>query len=62
MILEYCNGGDISKAIKVAIQSSRTNIKVRGLSEPIVRRVTLHIVRALSCVHERGFVHRDIKS
>ena len=51
MIMEYCNGGDVSKAIKVAIQSTRTNIKVRGLSESIVRRVTLHIVRALSCVH-----------
>jgi len=51
MLLEYCNGGDISKAIKLAVTSSNKNHKARGLSESVARRVALHIVQALAGVH-----------
>ncbi len=62
IFLEFCNGGDVSRAIKVATQSSLKNNKVRGLIERVVRRITLHTVNALDYVHQCGIVHRDVKS
>lgn len=62
IFLEYCNGGDVARAIQVATQSSLKNNKVRGLIERVVRRITLHTVNALEYVHKFGIVHRDVKS
>lgn len=52
----------MARAIKVATQSSLKNNKVRGLIESVVRRITMHTVKALAFVHQSGIVHRDIKS
>lgn len=62
ILTEFINGGDISKAIDIAMTSSVKNNQARGLSEKIARRAALHIVSALSEFHSKGIVHRDVKS
>lgn len=56
LVLEYCEGGDLFDAIVREGRASR-----RGLQESASRRVMQHLLSALTYVHERRVVHRDIK-
>ncbi len=50
IIMEYLEGGDLKQNIK------------RSLSVPQILKIMRQIASALAHAHDRGFVHRDIKS
>jgi len=51
VMLEYCNGGSIAQMLR----------QFHSFPEGLIRLYTRHMVDALRYLHERGFVHRDIK-
>ena len=55
LILEYCEGGDLSSAIET-LESRRVNMR-----EENIRRLLVSLVSALSIMKMRNIVHRDIK-
>ncbi len=51
LVMEYMAGGTLEERLTVAGR----------LAPPLVRRVTLAVLRGLEAVHRRGVVHRDLK-
>lgn len=51
LILEYCEGGDLSQFIR----------KRGPLNEKLIRQFVLDIARGLECLNARNIVHRDLK-
>ena len=49
IFMEYCADGTISDVAKL------------GLPESMIRVYTLQIIVAVSVLHEKGIVHRDVK-
>lgn len=56
VIMEYAEGGDLSKIIKKASTSSK------HLDEPTIWRFALQITRGLKALHDLHVLHRDLKS
>ncbi|MDX9819176.1 MAG: serine/threonine-protein kinase, partial [Desulfococcus multivorans] len=50
IIMEYLEGGDLKQAVK------------RGLTIPQTLKIMRQIASALAHAHDKGFIHRDIKS
>ncbi|KAL5555744.1 hypothetical protein UlMin_037980 [Ulmus minor] len=53
MFLEYASGGTLGDVIE---QSGRV-----GLLESKVRKYTRHVLQGIKCIHEKGYVHCDLK-
>ncbi|MFH4977239.1 hypothetical protein AB6A40_003948 [Gnathostoma spinigerum] len=51
LVMEYCNGGDLSDYL----QSKST------LPETTIQHFALHIARAIEAIYNRGIIHRDLK-
>ena len=62
LILEHCNGGDLSRAIKSSLRVTNNSKVRRGIPELIARRTAFHVVSALHELHSRNIIHRDVKS
>lgn len=54
MICEYCSGGDL-----VNVQAKQPG-KVFKLERAV--SIMSQVIRGLECLHDQGFVHRDIKA
>jgi len=58
MIMERCFGGDLFDAIDLAVTRHPTH----GLSEKAGARMMSHLFAALTYLHSRRIVHRDLKT
>jgi serine/threonine-protein kinase ULK2 len=51
LILELCEGGDLSKFIR----------KRKRLDEPLAQSFLVQLTNGISFLHEQNFIHRDLK-
>ena len=56
IIMEYCNGGELSKALEKYMQKYG-----KPFPEEIVQHIMRQIIDAFKYIHERKIIHRDIK-
>jgi NIMA (never in mitosis gene a)-related kinase len=56
IVMEYCDGGDLASLLR------DTARRGTHLSTDDVRRFSLQVASALSFVHEKNVIHRDIKA
>ena len=56
MILEFCNGGDLSALLKD--YKKKFN---RPFSIPIIQYFMRQIVKGIACIHSKKIIHRDLK-
>jgi serine/threonine protein kinase len=57
IFLEYVPGGSVGRCIRKHFAATRT-----GFEEPLVKHFTIQIISALSYLHKRGILHRDLKA
>ena len=56
LLFEYCNGGDLSSALK------QYRLKYgKYLKEEIIQHIILQILNGLQCLHAHNVIHHDIK-
>ena len=56
IVMEYCNGGELSKALEKYIEKYG-----KPFSEEIVQHLMRQIIDAFKFMHERKIIHRDVK-
>ena len=56
IIMEYCNGGELSKALE-----KYQNKFGKPFPETIVQHIMRQIISAFRYIHERKIIHRDVK-
>ena len=56
IIMEYCNGGELSKALEDHIEKTG-----KPFSQEVVQHLMKQIISAFKYIHEKGIIHRDIK-
>ena len=56
IVMEYCNGGELSKALEKYIE-----INGHPFTEEIVQHFMRQIIDAFKFMHERKIIHRDVK-
>ena len=56
IVMEYCNGGDLSKCLKKYIK-----INKKPFSEEIVQYLMRQIITGLRLLHSKKILHRDLK-
>ena len=56
IIMEYCNGGELSKALEKYQQKFG-----KAFPETIVQHIMRQIISAFRYIHERKIIHRDVK-
>lgn len=54
IVMEYCDGGDLSQFIK--------NQKGKGLTDDIIWRIFIQTCLGIYYLHQRKILHRDVKS
>lgn len=54
MVCEYCDGGDV-----ITVQSKQPN---RVFTLEKASHILSFVIKGLYCLHNAGFVHRDIKA
>jgi serine/threonine protein kinase len=59
LVMEYCQGGDLLEIILSRKASSSCGSS--GLPEAAAATAVQHLLSALSFLHEKGIVHRDVK-
>jgi calcium/calmodulin-dependent protein kinase I len=57
MVLEYCQGGELYEYIR----SNKISSPIYSQSEAHAAKITKQLLSALSDLHARGIVHRDVK-
>lgn len=56
LVMEYCNGGTLSKALEKYIEKNG-----KPFTEEIVQFLMRQILSAVECLHKHGIIHRDLK-
>ena len=56
IIMEYCNGGDLSKALEKYIEKYG-----KPFDEKLVQHFMKQIISAFRYIHEKKIIHRDVK-
>ena len=56
IIMEYCNGGELSKALEDHIEKTG-----KPFSQEVVQHLMKQIISAFKYIHEKSIIHRDIK-
>ena len=56
IIMEYCNGGDLSKALEIYIEKYG-----KPFDEKLVQHFMKQIISAFRYIHEKKIIHRDVK-
>ena len=56
IVMEYCNGGDLSKCLKKYIKMNK-----KPFSEEIVQYLMRQIITGLRLLHSKKILHRDLK-
>jgi serine/threonine protein kinase len=59
-ILEYCGGGSLKKLME-RIGAGSNMSRAFGLDTKLCNTVGFQLISALTFIHERGIVHRDVK-
>lgn len=62
IVIEYCDGGDLSKYIKARASERQKNPEVKKFDEGYIGIQFVQLVMAVHHLHRRRMLHRDLKT
>lgn len=62
IVIEYCDGGDMSKYIKCRASERQKDPNVKKFEEPFIGIQFCQLVMAVHHLHRRRMLHRDLKT